>query len=495
MSILLTGNGSLFKRWGHLIGRLYDVNALRGGTATTNVLSGASFPTNFATIETDYSQGTALYQAIEGIQQAMASFFQSSNSIFSDFQTRVKNTLLAMYSIDQGLSANLPLQQLTTTPLGTVLVELIRQMNSASASINQSTVSLGAQTALGSPTGNPIIVGSLLNPQGLTYQTPFAETLNFKVTADSFGTATAGNEPVAVTGQPAVQDVFSPNWPGGSGASISLNCVDGSKNNSAGNVLQNSDFLTATTANNPDNWTIQVGAAGTDVFQTTSGTYTTSGGALQFTGTGSALLDAVTQSFNTTPTTTVGAGGTSYKLLPSTVYTVNGWVKCSATPVAGVLELALIDGSAYPGTVIQNDQGANNLFTKSLTAVSTSYVNFNGVFVTPAKMPTTTPYRLRLRLSTAIDSGKSCYVGRLSMAPAKQLYKGGPWLSIHSGNTNVVDGPTPDAWTMAVSNTPGLFAIWLERLLGLRSLGAGVGGDALIIPYSGAPTIADSLIA
>ncbi len=491
MTIPLTGSGSLWVKVGHFLGRLADVAALQGGTATARVLSTANQATLFGTTEADFAVAPALYQVVEGIQQVRSSLASSNNLIWSDFRTRVTNTFKSMYLVDQGLSNNLSLADLTNVDLKTALTEVVRQMKASVDSIQSATVAVGAQTAQGSPVGTPIVVTSVKDVMGLALQYSLAETILVRCSADSqSGGATSGNEPFSVKGQPALADVFNALWPGGSGASASLFAVDGTKNNSTGNVLQNSDFLTATTANNPDNWTIQIGAAGTDVFQTTSGTYTTSGGALQFTGTGSALLDAVTQSFNTTPSTTVAAGGTSYVLLPSTVYHVNGWVKVSATPTAGVLEFSLVDGTAGIGTVINNDQAVANTFTKAITTpLSTTYVAFNGSFQTPASLTSTTPLRLRVRLSTAIDSGKTVSIGRLSMTPATQLYAGGPFFSIHSGNTKVVNGVAPDSWTLAVTNDWSAigFAQLLERLLGLRALG-------IVFPFNGSPTIANSLV-
>jgi hypothetical protein len=391
-----------------------------------------------------------------------------------------------MWSVDQGFPASAPLSLLTAIDTASALRTLIAQMNTAAASVNASVPAAGAQTAVGAPNGNPVVVLSFKNGQGLTGQYLFGEVLTLTCSGDSqAGGATLGNEPLSVKGQPAVSDVFSQLWPGGNGQSLTLNAVDGSKSNSTGNVLQNSDFAVASVPNIPDNWTLQVGVAGTDVFASAGNAYTPGGGSLQFTGTGSALLDAVTQAFNTAPSVAVGVGGTPYALKPDTVYHVNGWVKCSATPTAGVLELALTDGSAYPGAVMNDDAGTANLFTKSLTAVSTTYVNFNGVFRTPAVLPATAPYRLRVRLSTAIDSGKSAFVGRLSLCEAKQLYAGGPFASVHSGNAKLISG---DSWTVAVTNTFGAVQKWMERIFGMRNLG-------LQIPASGSPTVADSVVA
>lgn len=484
MTIPLTGSGGLYTRLGHLFGGLADANALRGGVATARVLSGANLASRINTIQGDFAAGTGLQQAVDGIYSSLSGTQSGLSSLFTDFASRAQSTLKAMYSIDQGVSPNAPLATLTASDLTTALKTLIAQMNTAAASVNASVPTAGAQTAVGTPNGNPVIVTSLKDSLGRTLQYVFPEVLTFACSADSQGSATLGNEPVRVGGQPAVSDVWSQLWPGGSGVSASLSAVDGSKSNSAGNLLTNGDFTAWTTANYPDNWVISVGTAGTTVFNGSSaGAYTTGGGALQLTGDAGGTLSALLQPFNTATSTAAGAGGTPGKVLADGQYAFNLWLKVSATPAAGVLELALVDGS---GTVINDDQGAANLATKSLTAVSTSYVNFNGTFRLPAVLPSAV--KLRLRLSTAIDNGKSVYVGRLALAAMSQLYAGGPFASVFSGNTKLIAGASPDTWTVAVGNTYGAFQQYFERAFSMRSLG-------LQLPASGSPTIADSLIA
>jgi hypothetical protein len=492
MTVPLTGAGSLFVRLGHLFGRLADVTSLRGGSATTNVISAASMPTNFGTTEADFAAGSALRQVVDSLLGSdLAAWQAAQQSLYTALQTRAINCLKAMVSIDTlAVPGSASLALLTQIPLQTALQTLVTQMAAAAASVNASVPTLGAQTNVGTPTGNPVTVGSLKNGQGLTIQYPYPETLTFTCTADSqTGGATAGNETLAIIGQQLVSDPFSPLWPGGSGLAASLQAVDGSKSNATGNALQNSDFFTTTTPNQPDNWSAPgPGVIGTDIFTDTGNAYTTGGGSLKLLGTGSALLDCVTQSFNTTPNVTSNAGGTTFALKPDTVYLLNCWIKCSATPATGVLEFALIDGSAGIGTVYNDDQAVANLFTKSLTAVSTSWVNVNGAFRTPAVLPAALPLKLRVRLSTAIDSGKSVYLGRMSLTPATQLYAGGPFFGVFSGNTRMIAGLTPDSWTMAVGLTAGLMQSWMARVFGLNALG-------ITIPNNVSPTIADSLLA
>lgn len=490
MTIPLSGAGGLFTRIGHLAGGAQDILAIRGGAATARVLAGGNMAARVInTIEPDFAAGTPIPQVIDGIIAALGTF-QNALGVFPLYlqQQSAQQLLKAMYSIDQqGVSNTAPLAQLLgSVTLQQALTTLIAQMNSGAQSVNASTVAAGAQTAVGTPTGNPVIITSLKNGQGQTWQLVFPETVTFRCTLDSqTGGATAFNEPMLAAGQTTVSDVLSQLYPGGSGCAVALSAVNAAGNNSQGNLLVNSDFRTYSTANYPDNWVTLVGVAGTDIFNGTSGgAYFTGGGAVQFTGTGGALLDAIYQPFNTASTTGAGTGGTPATLAPDTVYHWNLYYKVSATPAAGVLEVALTDGT---NTVVNDDAATANSKTQSLTAATGTYANLNGTFRTPAVLPTT-GLRLRVRLSTAIDSGKSAFVAGLSFAPAVSLYTGGPWVSAHSGNVRQIAGLSPDTWTVAYTNTRGVLQDWCDRFWGMRLLG-------LQLPFSGSPTLADSLVA
>ncbi len=497
MAIPLTGSGSIGSRWGLILGRLQDLQSLRGGTPTTHVTSSASYPTTFASINTAFAAGTALpktmAKAADNPFANLLTWQSAQASLYAWAKQLMADTLGAMVNLDQSLAEDAPIS--TTAALAYLINQMYGgSLSSPAATFQASTVAIGAQTNVNTPVGNPIFVLVNKNTQGLLNQLPFPETLTFTCTADVQAGAAAGNETIGFAGNTAVADVNSYLYPGGSGAAGSLSLVNGAKSNSTGNALQNSDFFTHTTANVPDNWTLVVGAAGVDVFVDTGNAYTTGGGSLKFLGTGGGLLDAVTQAFNTTPTAAVGAGGTAYALLPNTQYAVNAWIKCSSVPTAGVLEFALLDGG---GNVLADAYGTSNLTTFDLTSgglnVGNTYVNINTTFRTPANLTTqATPFKLRVRLSTAIDSAKSVWVGRLGMTATKPLYAGGPHCAGFSGNVNPLAGLTPDQWTVGVTNdyattAHGLFLLWLDRIFGTRALG-------LAFPYAASPTVADSLI-
>lgn len=332
MSVTLTGTGGVFKKIGRLAGRAADIVALKGGSATTRVLSGSSMTTAGTNILADAAESPAVSAQAEGILSYIDSWRAAQNGLLQQLANIAAAETIRQVDLDASLS---------TKDITSALTELIRQMKANSDSINASTVAVGSQTSVGSPTGTPIVVGSKYRKDGYVLQTLFPETIRFTTTTDSQGSATARQESINVKGAAAVTDVFSHLWPGGSGCNVTLNLADAQLDNSGGNCLVNSDFETFTTSNVADNWVYASGAAGTDIYAAGSG-YTQSN-ALKFTGDGSTTI-TIRQTFNQAVSTAVGLGGSPYKILPSTQYAINLWVKVlSSAPAAGVLRIRLVD--------------------------------------------------------------------------------------------------------------------------------------------------------
>jgi hypothetical protein len=472
MTVPLTGSGGAFSRLGTVWALMDDLNALRGGPATTRVLSGANATTRAATILAAYAAGTGIQSVSDGFYSNLSAWQGTATAFLTALKSLCQATVIRMVDLDSPL----PVKDLPSA-----LAVLVQQMAAAPATVNASVPAAAAPAAVGTPNGTLTIVVSVKNTKGQNLQYLLPETLTLTCTGDSQSGSTLGNEPLSVKGAGAVADTLAYTWPGGSGASLNFKAVDGTKNNSTGNLLQNSSFEVFSTANVPDNWTLAIGAAGTDVFNGGSGNAYSGSGSLQFTGTGAALLDAVTQQFGTSPTATVGAGGTAATLLPDTQYAFSGWIKVSATPTAGVLEFALIDGA---GATLNDDAGTANAVTQSLTAVTSTWQPVSGVFRTPAVLPSTA--KLRVRLSTAIDSGVSVFVDRLALAAMNQVYAGGLYLAAFSGANKLITG---DTWLLAMTNTFGAVQKRAEMVFGMRALG-------LQFPNTtSSPTVADSVIA
>lgn len=466
MTIPLTTGGGFFTRLGHL-GGILGVNT-NLTNKDVNDYRGTVVPNKIAQLETDFAASPANQALIDGIFTQLGSYQSAQGSFLGSMRSYAQQ--LAIKMADQDIS-------LKTKDLKSALQLLISQMVTSADSIKQSVVAVGTQTAVGSPNGNPIIVSSVKDGAGLTLQYTLPETITFKVTGDSQGNSTLGQEPFSANGQAAVGDPLDFLWPAGSGFADTFSAADAIQSNAGGNKLANSGFDTFTVANTPDNWTVVTGAPGTTIFAGGPGAAFAGANCLQLTGDVGGTIITIKQQTN------VNAGGTAFKFLPDTQYALNLWLKCSATPAAGVVTVDLVDGS---NAVIADDQSVANTVAKSLTAVSTSYVNVNAVFRTPSVLPAA--IYLRVRTSTAIDNTKSVFIDHMALNPMKQFggtQGGGPFFSIFSGSNKLIVG---DTWTAGVTNTWGLFAKLCEKCFGMRALG-------LRIPASGANTVNENLIA
>lgn len=434
-----------------------DINYFRGTIVPAKVVT---ILNDFANSPDDRLLVDSMFSNLNGWQQAQGGFLQY-------IQQLLQNTLIQMANQDAPLAS-------PSIPAAMTL--LIQQMTGV-ATVKRSVPTAGAQAALGTPNGLASILMSVLDPNGLPLQYVFPETLTFTCVGDSqSGTAVLGQEPMQIQGAAPAQSSLAFNWPAGSGVNIPRQpCVDGGVNYpSAGNLLINSGFETFSIANTPNNWPIAVGVAGTNVFS--SSTAYQGLKSLQFTGDGGGTLTGVAQQFNNTL-------GTSYKLLPSTQYAFKAWVQVPVVPAAGVLAFDL--GTANTGgSVIQDNQGVNNLTSLSLPGLTgATWTSVSGVFRTPSVLLANQFFRIRL--TTAIDNTKNVLIDRLAFTPMIPLYAGGPYSSIFSTAGMLL---TNDAWTVAIGNTPGLFQLLFEKCFSMRQLG-------MTIPNAASPTIADSLIA
>lgn len=470
MAVTLTNgsNGGLFDRIGLLGGRLLDVHALMGASATARVLSGASLTTGFTTLDSAYGASPAQQKLLDTLFQSVTSQRSAQTGFYSALKTIAENTLIEMVHADTPLNAK---------TVAAAMAVLIQQMVASGDDVNASTVSVGAQANVGSPTGTPSIVVSAKHTDGRTREYLHAETIRFTVATDSYTGGTVDRESVTVTTPVAQSDMLAYDWPAGSGVSKSLTSIDPSQDaTSGGNLLTNSD-MESFTSNTPDKFAVLVGAAGTDILAGgSSEAFDSSSNCLRFTYDAGTPLSSIAQTFNS-------ASGTTATLSPNTVYLVNAWMKrSSGLSGAGTVAIELVDGS---NAIIADDQSANNTISQVAASLTTSYTAVKGAFVTPKTMPTT--YKLRVRMSTAIaDSGASVFIDNIVLTPGVELYTGGPWAAFCPGATSVVKG---DAYTVAISNTWGAFQQLFQRFFDMRKLGLQLPSDS-----AAGETLADSLI-
>ena len=377
---------------------------------------------------------TAFEFVIEGLWTDMESHRQAQKAFMSRLALYAKNTVVEMLHADSALPAK---------TIAVALAELIRQMKASSDSVNASTAAVTAATDSGN-TGDAVSGASVKNVYGVNSEYVLPETIVLTATSDEGLGATLGSEPWTAKGEAAESDTLGILWPVGSGASKALTALDAS---GASNLLTNGDFNSFTIANVPDSWTIQVGAAGTDIFDATTGAYQGSHG-LKFTGTGGAPLSQIWQAVS---------------LEPNTVYALCYRIKDSgAGLLAGVVNFDLYNGTA----VIADDATTANSTTKAFSATTGSYVGNVAFFITPKVLPAVT--RFRINVSAALTSGESMFIDHVCLAEATELYTGGPYGAIFSGGTATVKN---DRFTFAVTNAQGVYQEWFERWFGMRALG------------------------
>jgi hypothetical protein len=211
-----------------------------------------------------------------------------------------------------------------------------------------------------------------------------------------------------------------------------------------------------------------VGTPGTQVLE--SNVAYTGSHSLSFVGDGSTQT-AIQQQFN------VDNAG---QIAPLAQYAFNCWVKINnASGGTGVLEIALVDGT---GTIILDQQGNANSVTKNVSTLTTSFVAMGGAFRLPRLVPASV--YLRIRFSTALAATYTVYVDRLSFTQMSQFYQGGPYICGFSGNSELI---REDSFTVTTTNTAGGFQRLFDKWFDMKGL-------QLLLPSSGSPTQADSLI-
>lgn len=365
-------------------------------------------------------------------------------------------------------------QSLDSMNITDSIIELLRQMKLAGASILNMTITATTTTFTGK--GNGIINTSIIRPfDGLVLENCFAETILFRCSQDSYlNNRSAGNETFLVTGT-GKANVFDFNWPLGSDGQANLSAINGNVDNSSGNLLTNSGFEVWTN-NIPNKFILVTGTAGTNTIKDTGINYDGSN-SLRITGDADGTLTTLRQQFNST-------AGTASKLDPLVQYSFNVFVRRDGiAPAAGVITVDLIDAN---NVVIQDENGVNNSFTIDLTTLSTVFASFPGVFRTPSIMPSS--QYIRIRLTTALTNGRSVYLDKASMGKMIQLYSSGPYFAVHAGSVRFARG---DYATTAITNSRGAggtLNTWQTLMARLIS------SDEYLFPSSSSPTIADSLI-
>lgn len=364
-------------------------------------------------------------------------------------------------------------QTLTTTQTLACLQELIRQMRDAGASVRACTITTTPGSFSGG--GDARFNLSAKRPSdGATLENTFSEILTALCVADSYvGGATSGNESIRITGGGAEPDVFGSAWPSGSGCDQSVNCIDGSADNSSGNLLTNSGWE-SWSSGVPVGWEAVTGGA---LISQSGGISYDGLYSLQLTGDGTTQL-RLRQLFGT---------GTPGTLLPLAQCSFCGWARRDGTvPGAGVLKVSLKDVN---GGVIKDAALVDNSVIQALTALTTDWVPFVASFRTPLILPDA--YYLEIETTTALSAGRSVYLDRFGLGAMNQLYIHGPFAAVHSGATPLRADARATATVVNGRGAGGTLDTWQT---GLYRLFLDVQSNELLFPSSASNTIDDAWI-
>ena len=459
-----SATGNIFNRLGS-IGALVEQMRSYQDSQFSNM-------TNTSTGVVAEFNGESDIQAMMGSQYI--SLLNSAGNVGSFSQTIAASTVNRMVFRDNPLLS----QTLESQNTLASLKEVIRQMKAIGASVLAMTVT--ATPAAFTGTGDGVINSSVRRPSdGLVLETSFGASIRLVCSSDSYaGGANAGNEGFSISGTGRESNVFAFNWPLGSNASTALNAIDGNSDNSAGNILTNSGFNTFT-SNVPNNWSLQTGVAGTNIFQEVTLVFD-GAAALRILGDAGGTLTQIRQQFNL-------SAGTAGTLSIATQYSFNVFARRDGVaPAAGVLTVDLFDGSS----VVNDENGVANSFTIDLTTLPTSYVSKTGIFRTPSILPAT--IYLRMRLSTALTNGRSVYFDKASLGTMTRSYTSGPYVAAHAGSIPFEVG---DLGTVVVTNSRGAAGTLDTWQTLMARLFPDMISSELLLPSAASPTVSDALIA
>jgi hypothetical protein len=410
--------------------------------------------------------------------KAIADPFESADytsiisGIFADYdsmQASVTNERTRLASWIDATLTDVPtvLRQITVAnvldgQIGTVVPALHRQMIADAKTVNRSTVTIGATTALASNQGNGTILTTKLldgyNPpvQGASTILEYAgldselavpsETMLLECVADSARDGlTEGSERFSWTGGIAGQKLdFATE---GSGTGPSLTAGGNSTLVSGGN-------FETWSSNVPSGWTVDAGTSGVNVLQDTTA-------AKVYRGSSSAKL--VGDGATVTITLGQAVSGMSSRRL----YCVSFRALASAAAGTGTL-VAKFTGTGYVAS-------ATEQVSVLAGAMPVAYTLYNFWIVTPAVIPS--DWRLTVSNGGTPGAGSNVWIDSLSVQEG--TYHGGIAAAVVPGSSRFVAG---DRLTFTVANNAaGVFQEGFRKMYKVQ------------LPSSGAPTIADAL--
>lgn len=370
-------------------------------------------------------------------------------------------------------------EHVTDAAVRSAIDKLIRFMIEDSETIESVTIGSSVSYDAANTGDGALIIGLLSAENGEELGMVRAEDLELECveTSQRSRRLTAGRERFRIRGRqpvPGLHHEFLSR--GGSGIDATIAASHGAvwqERHAGGNLLKQGD-LEHWTTNVPDDWSLDVGTAGTHLQKLT--------GASVFKGSASGCFvgDGTTETALTLPLD--DAIGLSP--IPARLHALSLWMREGASaPTSGVLRCAVVDSN---GTVL-NDGGSlpDASFEVNETSLSGSWANFAGVLVMPPTIPA--GCELELKWTTPLSNFGQVYFDDIVLQPMVQPHAAGPAFAIHSGATAWA---LRDRITATITNDRALneWMAELDAALGWYELGMRPP------PTAGSPTIANSLI-
>ena len=448
-----TGTHGLFTKLGLIGGFISDINIFQ--KSLVNVKSPAlvnKFTSNGKT--------KLVLNYIPSIDGQISSVSNLVPSVFVDVAESV---------LIDSVTANDPLIPAT---LDDCLMELVSQMKNDNITVQKITNTV----AVSDPSGLNLVRVSLVNSDGGFNQHTIAEKIRLEVTSDSFtGGASAGNETLTVISKDAATDVFSYDYPAGSGSAVTLERTNMNASSSEGNSVTNGNFtlFDVDTPTIPNNWNAitSYGVAGTN--------WLTSSNGLKIQN----LVNVRLQQ------------DISSSVRAKNVYHVHFRFKLNSLVVlsSGSITVDLVDSSGNTMADNSNTYLAKSVLFSSINFANLGvYQNVDATFVVGSKTPSTV--FLRIMCNGTNETGVTVELNRLVLTEMQELYDGGPYVSLlglesdtlYSGQRIDINiTKSLDGGGTYSNNT---FQVLFDRLFEMSS-------KRITLPSSTIPTVSDSLIA
>lgn len=437
--------GNLFNRLGKLFKQFEDAETYQKTTLDSAFVD-------------VFGQYNADAELIEGGFDEFSSSRDAAGGIKDDALARAETTVIKMVNDDN----RQPLDDIDTA-----LVELIRQMNAGTETVDASTPGISTSPDA-SNNGDGLVLSAVENGKGETLENVLAEDVVLDCTSDSQpgrGNLVVGSEIFTAQGELDV-DKSSFEFPKGTNGATQIPVSNPAVGPSTDNFLTNSDFEDFTVADTPDSWVLDIGAAGVGIRETSTAFSGTK--ALEFRGDG-AELTRISQSLRAAP-------ATQGFFEPERRYALAFQVRVSVAPSAGVLRVSLRETSS--GAQI------GDAITVDLTTVGIVYVSKSVQIKTPDPLSDT--IFIVIELTTALETGKGVFIDHMALTEMIQ-HENGPLFAIFPG---AVKWLVADRVTAAVTNDrAGKFQEFFERAFDMSDKG-------LLLPSDnvGGETILDTLI-